>query len=761
MGKIKKAYRTIEYVVSFEGSVPVGAENVRLTTAKANAEEYSSAWMQLDSAQQAFIEYTTEINCLANDIPGLAENTTIVHIPARSIDGKKLTYEHTQLLFWQVCGLYGRPTHSGSSLKGRTLYMVKRPFAEELASMFKDAYTFDNYLSIIWSSTTSGPIDVIINKIYPATRGRDGNCPVNTELWGRDKDGPLPGCQTRGIQLSDIKANSAKVRSTEKGTGTPEVNADGWELNTSQVKFMAGTGRGKWTFRKNENVNTNLSISWFAPQITMLLKNTPEVQKRARSRIKKALDKHIIPILTDPVKRALARGALHYDEKTMTLNPPRSAIEEAFRCKLDNCIEVEERSGRMLVRKAAKIVLSGGDYGHRSMVCMDDKTGVSDISREKAIEILDRGEEVYMGYRDPCNGPKRICFFDKWPYKKGHGFVFTAKTAAKMNADADGDTVNMSKDQKTIRFYAENLRDDLDIDDRPLPVRREAPMDWDKVEDIILNQFRTSWMIGTLTEDAWKFDTLGMTKEASTAFLYADVAPMLLKHEIWIGGKKFEEAVDELINPHRKLLEDTVLQWHDADEASEGWNSVRQFADSFINNPVSLLDVLWNAGCEHFHKWLDENKLYELSLSKIGHTIFDDFGRIPGHYWVKAHDDFIDPWGVYWAKFRNDDGSFVAADHRKFFKDLRKKAMKADIMTLAAVLCWRPRSNISDGFGLKWQVLFATGRAHELLGYHPDIKAYMKKKGVNLAKEEFINQRLKNPPAIAVKFEEEEYNIKM
>jgi hypothetical protein len=229
---------------------------------------------------------------------------------------------------------------------------------------------------------------------------------------------------------------------------------------------------------------------------------------------------------------------------------------------------------------------------------------------------------------------------------------------------------------------------------------------------------------------------------------------MLLKHEIWIEGKKFEECVDRLINRHRELLESTTLQWHDAEDQSQEWNSVRQFADSYIEKPASLMDFLWNVACERFDEWLEHNKLYELSLSKIGHTIFKDFGRIPGYYWTKAHDDFIDVWGEYWAKFRNDDGTFIQADHRKFFRELREDAMKADIMTLAAVLCWRPLSNVSDGFGLKWQVLFATGRAHELLGYHPDIKAYMKKKGVDLSREELINQRLKNPPAIAVEFEE-------
>jgi len=740
-----KLYKSVEITVKFVNGVAVGEENTRLTTQLAQVEPYSPEWNQLHTAQLQFIKHDNMVplNCLANYVPGLAENTTIVHIPNMSMDGKRLEFEHIQAIFWQVCADYGVVHYTQSSVKERTLYMVKPLFWHEFSRLWTDAYKWSNYAPLVFSSMTDEEItEFMIYKMLEANE-LDGNGGVDPIMWGY-----AHSCQGRWMQL-----DGSALRSIGKGTGNPRKGIKSMELNANQVKFTARTGKGKWLMLKNTNINSKKNKTWLAPQIPLMLEDCPETRQWLRSRVKNAIKKEILSTLNNPLQKALRRGALKVAEidGKPRLEAPRSAQEEAFRCNIENCIEIEQRSGRFLVRDAATIALAGGVYGERSLITISNEFGAHMITREEALDLHEKGRKVFMLYRDPVNGPKRIVFLDKDPYREGQGFVIDAETAAVMNADSDGDTGNLVSDGKVVAFYAKYLRKDLDVNVRPTPLRRAAPLTIENLEDIALTLMRNAWVIGTTTILSWKLLQAGETKAGATALLYADTAPMIIKHKIFIDGKPFMSCVQQLLERYRDILEDTTLQWHEAMEDAQEWDSVRQFADSKIKEPITHMDEMWNAAAEQVDQWLKANPLYELSLSRIGHTIFNDHGRIPAYNWSIARDEFITPWGVYWAQFIREDGTFVNANHKDFFDKIHEKAKSADIMTLAAIMCWRPLNGANDGFGLKWHALFATGRAHELLGYHPEIKKYMKHRyDIDLAQDELLNHVLLGAPTITV-----------
>ena len=614
-------YKVVEIAVTFKNGMASGKAVKRLTTAMAQEEMYSPRWKQLRTAQMQFKENTTDINCLANYIPGLRKATTVVHIPRISLDGKALSPDHIQYIYWQVCATYGVPNWTQSSIKNITLYMVRTSQWKILTEEWDDAYKWTNYGPLVFSSMTDEkPTKFKVNKIQDAGV-LDGNCAVNPAVWDYKH-----GCLARWMQHK-----GPRLLSTGKGKGDIRKDEPGIALNDSQVKYHARTGRGTWYMLKNTDINSERNITWFAPQIPLMLRDCPEVRQWTRARVKNAIDKYVLQTLRDPLKRALRRGALKVDELAngkYKLRPARSAQEEAFRCAIDNCVEIEQRSGRFLVRDAARIALAGGVNGKRSLITISED-GVSMITREEALELIAQGKPVWMLYRDPVNAPKRIVFLPEDPYREGQGYVVTPETAAAMNADSDGDTGNMCNDQKAVKFYAEFLRDDLEVEDRPTPIRRTAPLTIDKVEDIGLEMINNSWVIGSTTIAAWKLMQAGYIKEAALMLLFADTAPMIIKHFIYIGGKPFMQAVRALLKKMKTVLDSTTLKWHDAMVEAKEWDSIKDFANSIIENPISHMDMMWNAGAEEVAKWLKDNPLYELSLSKTAHSIFETHGDIP------------------------------------------------------------------------------------------------------------------------------------
>ena len=239
-----------------------------------------------------------------------------------------------------------------------------------------------------------------------------------------------------------------------------------------------------------------------------------------------------------------------------------------------------------------------------------------------------------------------------------------------------------------------------------------------------MDQVANAWMVGTLTTKAWTLIEAGEFVAASKFLEAANIEPMTYKHKVTLHGKAFKDYVYDLLREYKDR--GSRLEWRDRAISSENWLSIRAMSDEMIEKPQGLVGFLWNAGVAAVSKWNRQNPMQQLSLSRIQRLIFAESGReIPGVAYREMRE-IVTKWGKFWADHIDKDGNVVGDDIDDIYDDVRKWSDDASDLAKAALLAWRPKEG--DGFGLKFQAIFARGDGVRLLGYHPDVAKFVEKR---------------------------------
>ena len=207
------------------------------------------------------------------------------------------------------------------------------------------------------------------------------------------------------------------------------------------------------------------------------------------------------------------------------------------------------------------------------------------------------------------------------------------------------------------------------------------------------------------------------------------------KYQVEFGGVDIMAFLSELINKWREVLDGITLQWHDNQQkVLKERITVRDLAkpEWLIAHPNSHLDTCWNGGIKEFMEWADANKLDHMSMSETAYTIFGDGPEHVGGEAARQKWDAIKKWGKYWSENsrKDEDGKtvFTKKDHSPFLRSITALGKAALVDATRAMATWIPQTGLNDGFGAKWNFIFAAGRGVETFGMHPEVEAYYIKK---------------------------------
>jgi hypothetical protein len=666
-------------------------------------------------------------NCIANQVPGLRQATTIVHIPTIDVNGERLDAERWNALFMQACAIYGVPIWTQSSIKHTTFYMVEHSMFNCLADAWNRedmGHRFAAYAGLMFSEITDiEPLEFTITEVLgegAENDGVDGNCLVSKDIWGNTS------MQFRGWRWSK-KLYTWKDPNTGivyrfhvpvayvKGMGYPVSYVKGMQLNTSQIKM--GAAAGKYYILRNKSLNGRLTRQWISAEPIILLKNNRTVRRFLMRRVMNEVTK-LLSYLTEERRTDLLfmlQGLTIEDDE---LQPALQAVIDMLRSNMPWCAEMEERLTRFMMRLIVrKIVPSGGIYGWAAPLIISEGYGVAPCSWDEA---------VCFAIRIPTTGAPAIVPLPKDPYKQNLGHVVTAEVALLVSGDGDGDLLVLVYDGHLVDLFRKHLNRALVGGLKPVKRKIVSDLSTEILQDVAMHQVSNAWMVGTLTTKAWALIEARKFKAASVFLEAANIEPMTYKHHITFSGKDFHQYVYDLLGKYKDF--EWELVWRDKIQESEDWQSIREMSNHMIVKPKGLIGFLWNAGVAAVGKWNRKYPMQQLSLSKLQRVIFADTGRsIPGAVWRKVRS-LVEKWGLFWTNSIDADGRVIATDDAvdKLYAEVRQWGKEATTLELAALMSWRPKQG--DGFALKMNVVFANGRGPELLGYHPDVEAYIKKR---------------------------------
>ncbi len=304
------------------------------------------------------------------------------------------------------------------------------------------------------------------------------------------------------------------------------------------------------------------------------------------------------------------------------------------------------------------------------------------------------------------------------------GHIVTAEVAKLLSGDADGDLLIVVTDKKVVDLFRRYLNTELVSGLKPAKTKAKVALTADYMIDTALERVGNAWMVGSLTIAAWKLIQAKMFEMASEMLDLANIEPMTYKHSISFDGVPFAEVVREKYNSVKTTVKEINLQWRDKAIEALAWNSVRQMADARIETPASHIDACWNAGVDAAKTWRDNHPLEPLSIAAVARLAFGKSGEmIPGWAWREAREVIAMVGRVLGWRVFDAGGNAVHGDHRGIYQDVCKWGRNASREAIAAVLLWRPKDAERNGFGLKWHSCFASGRAHEAIGFSADVKA--------------------------------------
>lgn len=717
---MSEIYKKVEFVVNPErdnGQGFVFGQDVNPGTTLADQRKLTGK-----RRAAMILDREIEKNCAANYVPGLVDATTIVHIPTQDSCGEAIPSERWNALFLQASALYGVPMWTQSSIKSTTFYFVKPEMFEKLADEYDRTtmgHRFAAYSGLLFSEMTDDkPLTFNVPEIKPegeANDGIDGNCLVNKAVWGE-----------RSQQFREWRFNpvTGMPNSYGKGIALPKTGVVGMELNASQVKM--GAEPGTHLVLRNKDLNGKQHRVWISAEPILILKNVRPVRRFLMRRVMTEVAK-LVALLSEEHRVDLLRmlGGLKITDDGQ-LEEAQRAVIDMLRSNIPWCAEVEQRITRFMIRLITrKIVPSGGIYGWSSLLVISNEHGVAPCTWADA---------KCFAIRIPTTGAFAIVPLPKNPYKENLGNVVTAEVAMLVSGDGDGDELVIVTDPYVVDLFRKYLNWDLVGGLKPEKDKYISELNAETMQDVAMEQVANAWMVGTLTTKAWTLIEEGQFQDASLFLEAANIEPMTYKHKVTLYGKPFKTYVYDLLRKYKDLEVD--LEWRDRAIRSEAWRSIRAMSDEMIEKPKGLVGFLWNAGVAAVSRWSRQNPMQQLSLSRIQRLIFAESGReIPGVAYREMRE-IVTRWGKFWADHIDKDGNVVGDDIDDIYDDVRKWSEGASDLAKAALLAWRPKNG--DGFGLKFQAIFARGDGVRLLGYHPDVAKFVEKRTKKLTVIESI-----------------------
>jgi len=642
--------------------------------------------------------------CLANAVPGLRDDCTIVHIPMTDIGGKRLGAAETMQAFWWACSRYGVPLWTQSGVKSRTFVFVRQDSFDALSAGFDkatDGPRFASYASLIFSEVTGSPATFEIESVEPPADGEDGNS--------------ISGFVSSSVQFRAMKLDDGKLAGVAKGVFVPLKDATLCSLNETQVKFGSA---GSWLVATNSAVSAKPLRQWISCEPIVLLRDEPEVRDFLCARVRDEVADYLSLLTEERRVDLLARlRGLEVDDD-FSLVASQRAVIEALRSPLPlNCPEVEGRVTRFALKEiCTQIIPSGGIWGWSSLLVQSDDHGVGRCAWKDA---------KAFALRIPCTGADAIIPLPKNPFVKGKGMVVTSEVAKSVSGDSDGDRLIVVTDRRVVSLFRKYLNNEIVSGLKPSKTRAKAPLTPTYLEDTALSLMENAWHVGALTTGGWKAAQMGRWDLASRLLELANVEPMTLKWDIRFDGTTFPLYVERTLAEVRDDLAGVALQWRDMGIASGSWKSPRQLAHAHIDAPLSHIDACWNAGVEAAREWDEQNPLAPLSIHTIARLVFSQTGRvIPGSAYREMRS-VVSRWGEYWAGALGESEGDPGADHSAIFREVAEWGRGASKEAIAALLAWRPRDPERTGFNLKWHAVFGTGRATEVMGYHKAVKQHL------------------------------------
>ncbi len=656
--------------------------------------------------QPRLIISTLAKNCLANEVPGLPEATTIVHIPDADMHRRKLDREQWTQAFWYACDTYGVPLWTQSSIKHLTFYFVTKEMFDQLAAKWdlaNDGPRFAAYIGLLFSEMTdtikrngktvkhTPMVELDIPEVAQCLDGEDGNC-----LWKFDT------MQFRGM----VQDADGLPISLAKGIGVSVKEAPSMmALNDSQVKHGQG---GKFTIMRNAALSARPIKMWISAEPVVLLHDNSEVRNFIAGRVRNKVGEYLSLLCEEGRAELLKRlGGLRLVEGGELADSQRAVIE-ALRSNTPWCAEIEERVTRFAIREITEhIIPSGAIEGYASLMVISDTYGVAPCAWKDAKCFV---------VRIPVTGANAVIPMPKSPYGKGKGMVVTSDVAKLASGDADGDLLVCVNDPNVVDLFRKHLNHSIVSGMKPEKSKAKHALTPLFMEDAAIRQVGNAWMVGALTIAGWKMIQAGNVALASKMLELANIEPMTYKHHIVIEGQEFATYAMEKYGEVRDSLQDIALQWRDRAHEARGWASIRKLAGSNIENPASHLDWSWNAAVDAAVAWAAKNKPMPLSLSAVAHLAFGTRRIEPSAADQRSARGVIVEWGEYWGDVRRSNA--LQGDHSALYKRVCDWGKQASLGELAALMVWRPTNPESTGFSLKWHAVYAAGRASELLGLH-------------------------------------------
>jgi hypothetical protein len=646
--------------------------------------------------------------CLANYVDGLPEATTIVHIPHVDMHGKQLDEAQWMQAFWFACDKYGVPVWTQSSIKNDTFYFIARSMFDRLASKWnlaEDGPKFAAYIGLLFSETDdSEPVRFTLKSVHPSPFGKDGSCDVGRKFW------PFEG--TKQIRAMRLDADGIPA-AFAKGIVVPTDGDFAPELNDNQVKYG---GAGDYLMLTNDEEPGHCRKMWASAEISVFLKNTPEVRNFAAGRVRRIVGEYLSDLTEDGIPRLLKRlGGLKLNTAGQLADSLRAVID-ALRANIPWCREIEERVTRFAIREIVDhIIPSLGIEAWFSTMVIHDELGVKPCSIEDA---------RCFAFRIPVTGANAIIPLPRNPYVAGKGMVVHSSVAKLASGDDDNDKLNIITDRETVNLIKRNLDTRIVSGMKPEKSKAKAALTPEFMEDAAMNQVHNAWMVGALTIAGWKMIQISNVDMASQMLELANIEPMTYKHHVVIDGREFADYAREQYGAARDELKAIALRWRDKSIEAAGWKSVRQLASAPIADPISHIDWAWNAAVDAAVAWAAKNELRPLSLSSVARVAFGERRIAIGGSDLRAAREIITAWGEYWAEVRASQA--LDGDHSRIYKKVCEWGKQASPTEIAALLVWRPQSPESSGFSLKWHAVFAAGRGAEVLGLRPSVAEAVK-----------------------------------
>jgi len=663
--------------------------------------------------------------CLANYIPGLHEATIIIHLGSTDAKGKRVSYETRLKVIQHLTEKYGSwCLYTQSGVRGRggaTFVFVKDEMVERLIdSLGVDRETglgeFGAYIGNLFSETTDGTYFTVDDDRAPKDTG---GLPV---AIAKGIFGPMKGA---GFRLDDTQVKLGKQWAMgsplDHGDGNALIDSDLWKYNFA-AQFRAMLMDGKWHVLRNEGVTARKGRQWISwePIVVGLTRNGQtrdyvweRVQNEVAERLNMMKDDHRAEWFT-------RLGAMSYYEEFGTT---QRAMLEYLLCNVPMCAEVEKRAERYIVREVLhKIVPSCGMWGWRSLIWVSEEYGADAVDRKDAKTISTRMPVAsqHAMVPLPVKTPKKL------------GWVVKPEIAKRQQGDSDGDSSVGQREDDLRVFQWHPLRQMEDgTAQKDTKVRIAAPLNKTsfaiKTNDIIE---ATKW-VGLLTDLGLRACQQGDWEIAKDAFAMANQAPMLIKWDISYNGESFTKAASNLLR--FAALGRIKIQWREmaerADKELYGGEvaAIRQLANDEweIPNPKSLMDDAWRAAHDMVKKWVygdpenpdDEGNPAQPWPEGQMADRAEAFckGHVPTWAMARAREVWRQ-WFEYWENAPRDKDGNLIGENTSIFETIQTLGEEAEVETIAAAFY------MNFSFAFIWHFCFASGRAHQVLGIHPDIQ---------------------------------------